>query len=188
VNRLPPELREQAARARLIIFDVDGVLTDGALHLGTDGNEYVSFHVRDGLGFALLHHSGLETAVISGRNSEVVRARLAALGVGLCYLGRNDKGPACQEMLEHFDLAPARAAYVGDDLVDLPAMETVGLSIAVADAHPLVKERADWVTRCGGGRGAAREVCEAILDAQGAWEGTLATYLARGRAAPGATK
>jgi 3-deoxy-D-manno-octulosonate 8-phosphate phosphatase (KDO 8-P phosphatase) len=161
------DILERAAPIRLVIFDVDGVLTDGSLFLGDDGQEYKAFNSRDGHGMVTLQSTGVALAVITGRSSEVVRIRMEGLGVSHVYQGRRDKLPAFDELRGNLGLAPEQIAYVGDDVVDLPVMRRVGLAIAVADAHPLVIEHAHWTTRLGGGRGAAREVCELIMQAQG---------------------
>ena len=159
--------RERARAIELVIFDVDGVLTDGSLFLGDDGQEYKAFNSRDGHGMVMLRDSGITLAVITGRQSEVVRIRMDSLGIEHLYQGRRDKLPAYEALKKAVGLDDARIAYVGDDVVDLPVMRRVGLAIAVADAHPLVIEHAHWTTRLGGGRGAAREVCELIMQAQG---------------------
>lgn len=170
------EIRERASRIRLLIFDVDGVLTDGSLFLGDDGQEYKAFNSRDGHGMVMLQESGVRLAVITGRSSKVVQMRMDSLGISDVYQGYRDKRPAYEELRNRCALSDAQIAYVGDDVVDLPIMRQVGLAIAVADAQILVREEAHWTTRTPGGRGAAREVCELILDAQGHLERTLARY------------
>ena len=171
------DILERAAPIRLVIFDVDGVLTDGSLFLGDDGQEYKAFNSRDGHGMVTLQTTGVALAVITGRSSEVVRIRMESLGVSHVYQGRREKLPAFEELQAHLGLAPEQIAYVGDDVVDLPVMRRVGLAIAVADAHPLVMEHAHWTTRLGGGRGAAREVCELIMQAQGNLERITTDWL-----------
>lgn len=161
------EILRRAAAVRLAVFDVDGVLTDGGLMLGADGSEFKVFHVHDGLGIALLLEAGLEVGVISARPSNVVAARMQALGVRHLALGVDDKSRELRRMLTELDITPEQAAFVGDDLVDLAPMALAGLSIAVADAHPQVRARAHWITGKAGGRGAVREVCELLLTAQG---------------------
>lgn len=167
----------KAERIRLAIFDVDGVLTDGRLILGDDGTEHKAFHVRDGLGLVLMREAGLKVAIISARESRVTAERMAALGIEYVYQGSQDKAQTYSALLNELDLAPADTAYVGDDLVDLPVLSRAGLAVAVADAHPLVRERADFVTAAAGGRGAVREVCELILDAQQRLAPLLTRYL-----------
>lgn len=171
------DILEKAARIRLLIFDVDGVLTDGSLFLGDDGQEYKAFHSRDGHGIKMLLSHGMEVAIITGRTSEVVKHRMANLGVSRLYQGQHDKTVAFQELLAELGLDTEQVAYVGDDVVDLPVMRQVGLAIAVQDAHPLVKKHAHWQTPSGGGRGAARDVCEMLLEAMGKLDEEMAKYL-----------
>jgi 3-deoxy-D-manno-octulosonate 8-phosphate phosphatase (KDO 8-P phosphatase) len=170
------DLIEKASQIRLVIFDVDGVLTDGSLFLGDDGQEYKAFHSRDGHGMKMLQLTGVEIAVITGRRSEVVKHRMANLGVRHLYQGQLDKRPAFEAITAELGIAPDEVAYVGDDVVDLPVMLRVGLAIAVQDAHPEVKRHAHWITPNNGGRGAAREVCEFIMHAQGTLEAELQKY------------
>ncbi|MBK5962851.1 3-deoxy-D-manno-octulosonate 8-phosphate phosphatase [Thiocystis minor] len=170
------DIQERAARIRLVIFDVDGVLTDGSLYLGDDGQEYKAFHSRDGLGMTLLQETGVRLAVITGRTSKVVQLRMENLGISEIYQGYRDKLPAYEELKRRLSLTDDVIAYVGDDVVDLPIMRQVGLAIAVGDAHPRVQQHAHWHTRAGGGQGAAREVCELILDAQGTLERAMSRF------------
>jgi len=167
----------RAAAIRLVIFDVDGVLTDGGLHFDEAGRENKVFHSRDGHGLKMLQNSGVELAVISGRSSAAVTHRMSGLGIRHVYQGQRDKLPAFHDLLQKTAVAPEHTAYVGDDVVDLPVMLLVGLAVAVADAHPLVKQHVHWQTPQSGGRGAVRDVCELILQAQGKldalWEGYL---------------
>jgi len=158
---------DKARAIRLVVFDVDGVLTNGNLILGDNGYEYKVFHVHDGLGLVMLREAGLKIAVISARSAPVVAKRMAALGIDYVYQGQSDKQMALKELMQKLAVSGDETAFVGDDLVDLAAMSLAGLSIAVANALPLVKEHADWVTVKNGGQGAAREVCEMILKAQG---------------------
>jgi 3-deoxy-D-manno-octulosonate 8-phosphate phosphatase (KDO 8-P phosphatase) len=169
-------IRERAAGVRLVIFDVDGVLTDGSLYLGDAGQEYKAFNARDGHGMVMLRETGVQLAVISGRHSAAVSTRMEGLGIAHVYQGRRDKVPAYEELTHMLDLPDQAVSYVGDDVVDLPIMRRVGLAIAVGDAHPLVCRHAHWRTAAGGGRGAAREVCELIMDAQGTLERFMASY------------
>jgi len=171
------DILEKAAQIRLVVFDVDGVLTDGSLFIGDDGQEYKAFHSRDGLGMKMLHRSGVEIGIITARSSEVVRHRMASLDIEHVYQGRLEKRPAFEELVAKLDLTPEQTAYVGDDVVDLPVLRRAGLAIAVADAHPLVKQHAHWQTPHPGGRGAARDVCELIMEAQGTLESQLQRFL-----------
>jgi 3-deoxy-D-manno-octulosonate 8-phosphate phosphatase (KDO 8-P phosphatase) len=163
------DILERAARIRLVIFDVDGVLTDGSLYLGDDGQEYKAFNSRDGHGMVMMQESGVRIGVITGRTSEVVRIRMEGLGVAHLFQGCRDKLPAYEALKRDLALEDVSIAYVGDDLVDLPIMRRVGLAIAVGDAHHLVRGHAHFCTQAHGGRGAAREVCELIMEAQGTW-------------------
>ena len=171
------DIHSKAAAIRLIIFDVDGVLTDGSLFIGDDGQEYKAFHSKDGHGMVMLQQSGVEIAIITGRTSEVVRIRMASLGIERVYQGKREKLPAYEEIKQITGFDDGQIAYVGDDVVDLPVMTRVGFAVAVQDAHPLAKQHAHWVTPSGGGRGAAREVCELIMDAQGTLQSALRPYL-----------
>jgi len=171
------DIREKAASIRLIVFDVDGVLTDGSLYIGDDGQEYKAFNSKDGHGMVMLQHSGVEIAIITGRTSEVVRIRMASLGIERVYQGKREKLPAYEELRRISGYSDEQIAYVGDDVVDLPVMTQVGFAIAVQDAHALTKQHAHWVTPSGGGCGAAREVCELIMDAQGTLQPALQYYL-----------
>jgi 3-deoxy-D-manno-octulosonate 8-phosphate phosphatase (KDO 8-P phosphatase) len=157
----------RAAKVRLVIFDVDGVLTDGRLYFTPDGQEFKSFHVRDGLGLKQLRRTGVETAVISGRYSPAVNLRMEGLGITHVYQGQENKLEAFEALLRLLQLSPHETAYVGDDLPDLPVFRQVGLAVAVADAHAAVREQAHWITTQPGGAGAAREVCDLIMAAQG---------------------
>lgn len=168
---------ERAQRIRLLIFDVDGVLTDGSLFIGAQGEEYKAFHARDGHGMVMLQATGVTLAVITGRTSEVVRVRMDSLGIRHVYQGCPDKLLAYEEIKGTLGLSDSQIAYVGDDWMDLPVMQRVGLAIAVCDAHPVVQGYAHWSTPSGGGRGAAREVCELIMEAQGTLPAQLQSYL-----------
>ncbi|HLA74458.1 MAG TPA: 3-deoxy-manno-octulosonate-8-phosphatase KdsC [Gammaproteobacteria bacterium] len=172
------DILAKAARVKLVVFDVDGVLTDGSLFLSDEGVEYKAFNSRDGHGMKMLmQHTPVEIAIITGRTSGVVRHRMASLGIEHVYQGQLDKLPAFQALIAKLKLSPAQVAYVGDDVVDLPILSRVGLAIAVQDAHPLVKKHAHWQTPNAGGRGAARDVCELMMEAHGVLEAQLQTYL-----------
>lgn len=160
-------LTKKAKLIRLVIFDVDGVLTDGKLFFGPNGEEHKVFYVQDGLGLKLLQQAGIDVAIISSRKSAAVQKRLKDLGVTYVYQGQENKNIAFKKLLTKLKLSPQQVAYAGDDLPDLIVMQQVGLSICVANAHPLLKQYADWQTTATGGLGAAREVCDMILHAQG---------------------
>jgi 3-deoxy-D-manno-octulosonate 8-phosphate phosphatase (KDO 8-P phosphatase) len=167
----------KAAQIRLVVFDVDGVLTDGRLYLGNDGNEFKAFHSRDGHGMKMLLDEGVEIAVISGRSSTAVEQRMADLGIHHVYLGSQDKLAVFETLLKAQTLVAEQVAYVGDDIIDLPVMRRAGLAIAVQDADPFVKRHAHWQTPSSGGCGAARDVCELILEARGRLDKARAKYL-----------
>ena len=171
------DIHEKAAQIKLVIFDVDGVLTDGSLFLGDDGQEYKAFHSKDGHGMVMLQQSGVMIGIITGRTSEVVRKRMESLGIKHVFQGQKDKLPAYEQLKQELSLTNEQVAYVGDDVVDLPVMTKVGLSIAVQDAHALTKEHAHWITPSNGGRGAAREVCEMLMHSQGNLDSALEHYL-----------
>ncbi len=164
---LPTDILERAARIRLAVFDVDGTLTDGRLWYGEDGRETKVFHVHDGLGLKRLQANGVQVALITARISHPVALRAEELDIAHVYQGQRDKRACLLELLDALGLTAEQAAFVGDDLPDLPPMRIVGLAVAVANAHPWVVEQAHWQTRKGGGMGAAREVCDLILHAQG---------------------
>lgn len=162
----PANLRARAARIKLVAFDVDGTLTDGRLWLTEDGREIKVFHAQDGLGLKLLREHGIEVAIISARISHAVELRAEKLGIVHVYQGKSDKLACLRDILDASGLDADAAAYVGDDLPDLPPMRACGLAIAVANARPEVVREAAWQTRAAGGMGAAREVCDFILAAQ----------------------
>ncbi|NII11524.1 HAD family hydrolase [Oleiagrimonas sp. C23AA] len=164
---LNTELAQRAARIRLVAFDVDGTLTDGRLWLGADGNEVKQFHVHDGLGLKRLMANGIEVALITARVSHPVAVRADELGINHVYQGQHDKRACLLDLIDALHLEPAQAAFVGDDLPDLAPMRAAGLAIAVANAHPWLLEHTHHQTRLRGGEGAAREVSDLILEAQG---------------------
>jgi len=166
-----------AKKIKLVIFDVDGVLTDGGLFFGDDGQEYKAFYSRDGLGIKLLQRTGVEVGVITARQSQLVVHRMDNLGIEHLYQGRLDKITAFTEMLDKLGIKPEETAYAGDDVIDLPVMKQVGLAVAVQDAHPFVKKHAHWITEHNGGRGAARDLCELIMEAQGTLDEQLNTFM-----------
>ena len=161
------DILARAKDIKLLIFDVDGVLTDGRIIIGDDGQEYKAFHSRDGHGMKLLQYTGVEIAIITGRTSKTVEHRMNGLGINHVYQGQRIKLPAYQELIEKLAIAPQQCAYVGDDWVDLAIMSRVGLAVAVQDADARVKQHAHWITPSCGGQGAAREVCELSMEAQG---------------------
>jgi 3-deoxy-D-manno-octulosonate 8-phosphate phosphatase (KDO 8-P phosphatase) len=171
------EFIERAKPVKLVIFDVDGVMTDGRLYLSDDGQETKAFNSLDGHGMKMLMRSGVELAIITGRTSRVVEMRAANLGIARLYQGVEDKLAAYLQLLAEMRLDPAATAFMGDDVVDLPPMRRCGLALTVPQAPALVKQHAHYVTTLGGGRGAVREVCEAIMHAQQTFEAQMAQYL-----------
>ncbi|MGR6035085.1 MAG: 3-deoxy-manno-octulosonate-8-phosphatase KdsC [Candidatus Nitrosoglobus sp.] len=167
------EVLTRASAIKLVIFDVDGVLTDGGLYFGNDGQEYKVFHSRDGHGMKMLQHTGVRIGIITGRTSQAVNHRMEGLGIIDVYQGQKIKLPAYEHLLQKLKLQPHEIAYVGDDVMDLAIMQRVGLALTVQDAHPLVKQHAHWITPNVGGRGAARDVCELIMEAQGTLKAQL---------------
>jgi 3-deoxy-D-manno-octulosonate 8-phosphate phosphatase (KDO 8-P phosphatase) len=159
-------LRERAADVRLLVLDVDGVLTDGKLYFDHDGNELKAFDTRDGLGIKALQRFGIEVAVITGRESGAVTHRMAQLQVKHVYQGREDKLSAFLDLLELTGLDAAQVCFAGDDWIDLPLLMRVGLAVSVPDAEERVKEHAHLITKRKGGDGAVREICNLILAAQ----------------------
>lgn len=169
-------IEERARAVRMIVFDVDGVLTDGSLFYGDQGEEYKAFNSRDGHGIKMLRASGVDSGIITGRTSQVVLYRCRNLGIHHVFQGAEDKLAVLHQLLEATGLRAEEIAYMGDDVVDLPVLRRAGLAITVPDAPDEVKARCQVVTRAGAGRGAAREACELIMRAQGTWAAQLALY------------
>lgn len=160
------ELLRRAQAIKLLILDVDGVMTDGRLHYDASGREFKSFHVRDGFGIKRLMEAGVTVAVISGRQSQSAAARMAELGIRHVLLGREDKTAALEQLLAQLGIGADNAACIGDDVPDLPIMSRVALPIAVADCHDAIAAAAAWRTTLPGGAGAVREVCDLLLAAR----------------------
>lgn len=174
---LSPEIIAKIKALKLLILDVDGVLTDGRLFFDQNGVEYKCFHARDGHGMKLLKQSGVEIAVISGRKSNSVAMRMQNLGIEHVFQGHENKREAFQTVIGELNLAPHQVAHMGDDVIDLPIMTQVGFAVAVADANFFVKQHADWCTTTPGGMGAVREVCDLILQVQGNFDSLMQQYL-----------
>lgn len=155
---------------QMVLLDVDGVLTAGEIIYSDNGDQVKIFNVKDGIGIRLLKEAGLQVGIITGRQGKALRHRCLNLGIDLVFDGIKDKTKALEEVTQRTGVAPSAIAYVGDDLPDIPVMKIVGLAVAVADAHELVKECAHFVTKAPGGRGAVREISEAILKAQDRWD------------------
>lgn len=167
----------RAQRVKLMIFDVDGVLTDGGLRYGPDGETIKNFNVLDGHGIKLLQQSGVSAAIISARNSAIVARRAADLGIAVVMQGVHDKRAAFEQVRSELQLTADQCGFMGDDVIDLPVMLRVGFAASVPNGHPEVRARAHFVSEAHGGRGAAREVCDFILHAQGKYEAAMAPYL-----------
>lgn len=158
---------EKLQQLKLVICDVDGVLTDGSLHYDAHGEALKTFHVRDGLGMKMLMDAGIQVAILSGRDSAILRKRIDDLKIPLFFLGKLEKESACFELMRLAGVKPEETAYIGDDSVDLPAFAVCGVAFAVNDAPDYVQSQADFVLKLSGGRGAVREMSDMILKAQG---------------------
>ena len=167
---------KRAARVKLVIFDVDGVLTDGSITYNAEGEATKTFYVLDGLGIQLLNRTGVQTAIISARTSPIVIKRAADLGITHVFQGQHDKRLAFAELLNKTGVTAQACGYIGDDVIDLPLFTRVGFAVTVPSGHPEVQHRAHYVTKNPGGRGAVREVCDMVMRAQGTYEQALAPY------------
>ncbi len=176
---MPLPLATIDARARslkALLFDVDGVLTDGSVHMQNDGSEMKTFHIRDGVAMVWAQRAGLTLGLLSGRTSEATARRAAELGISLVIQGQNDKRASYTQMLGSLQLRDDQVAFMGDDLLDLPVLARVGLSAAPGDAAAEVRGRVHWVSQHPGGRGAARELVEVVLRARGQWDGLVRSF------------
>ena len=171
------EAKHRAARVKLMIFDVDGVLTDGGLIFSADGETLKRFHVHDGMGIRLLQESGVKTAIITARQSPIVARRATDLGIHYVQQGIHNKGDALDRLLAQTGLTADVCGFAGDDIIDLPVLTRVGFAVGVPNGHPEVTARVHYVTQASGGNGAVRNVCDFILRAQGNYERALAAYL-----------
>lgn len=170
----------RAKPIKLLVLDVDGVLTNGQLVIGPEGEAHKCFHAHDGMGISLARKAGIRTAIITGRSSRIVAQRAAELKITDIYQGTDDKGAALRDIMSRAQLRPEQVAYVGDDINDLPALLQAGLACAVANAVPEVQQRAHYISTKTGGCGAVREIIELILKAQGKWEALIDSYLQEG--------
>jgi 3-deoxy-D-manno-octulosonate 8-phosphate phosphatase (KDO 8-P phosphatase) len=170
-------LTQRLAQIKLVIFDVDGVLTDGRLYYDNQGNEFKSFHVLDGHGMKQLQQAGIPIAIITARQSELVTKRMSDLGIRYVFQGARDKLAVFEQLLADLALSAEAVCYVGDDLLDLPIMIRSGLALTVPNAYPSVKSRAHYITQAAGGQGAAREVCDLILKAQDKLDSLIEHYV-----------
>ncbi|MBP7765982.1 MAG: HAD-IIIA family hydrolase [Syntrophaceae bacterium] len=173
---LEKKISEKLAKIKMLILDVDGVMTDGGILMDSDGREMKKFNVRDGHGLVMIQRHGIQVAILTGRTSAVVEHRARDLRISEVYQGALNKKEVLATILEKNRLAPEEIAYMGDDIVDIPVLKMVGFSAAVADALDVVKRSVDFVTVQPGGKGAVREVCEMLLMAQGHWAQVSARY------------
>ena len=169
-------IQARARLVRLLLLDVDGVLTDGSVSLPGAGPEAKSFFIRDGLGIVWAHRAGLSVGLLSGRASDATSRRAAELGISLLIQGHNDKAAAYTQIVTSRQVRDEQVAYMGDDLLDLPVLSRVGLATSPADAVDDVRTRVHWVSRYPGGRGAVRELIELVLRAQGEWDALVRTF------------
>lgn len=183
IETLTTEQKNRFKNIKLLVLDVDGVMTNGGLMLSDDGKEYKVFHAHDGLGMKLLKSTGVELAIITGRTSQVVSQRAESTGVSHLFQGAEDKLSAWKGLLAKTGVAPEACAFMGDDVVDLPPMLQSGLAIAVPDAPPLVLEHAHYISQKAGGAGAVREVCELIMQTQGTFNKTMQPFLTQAKMA-----
>lgn len=174
-----PTVTDKAKAIKLFILDVDGVLTNGVIYYGNDGIEIKGFHLHDGLGIKLLQKTGVTVAIISGKNSEPVKRRLKELNIEHAYLGYDDKLPAYDDLKQKLQLTDNQIGYMGDDLPDLPLLRRAGLAVTVPQAPDIIKQHVDIVTQHKAGKGAVREACELILQAQGQLQSVLESYLTK---------
>lgn len=174
---VPAPVLAAARKIKLALFDVDGVLTDGRLIVGDDGQEYKAFHSRDGHGIKMLMHSGVEVGIITGRTSRVVEHRVRDLDIPHVFQGCENKLETYGTLRARLGLSHDAIAFMGDDVVDLAIMLRVGLAVTVQDGHHLVKRHAHWVTPSPAGRGAARDLCEMLLVAQGTYDAEMARFV-----------
>jgi 3-deoxy-D-manno-octulosonate 8-phosphate phosphatase (KDO 8-P phosphatase) len=170
------DVLNRAKKIKLVVFDVDGVMTDGGITIGDDGQEYKTFNVQDGLGMKLLKNSGVEMAIITGRTSNVVALRAKNLGVTHLYQGVENKLIAFNDLIKKLNLAADEVAFMGDDIVDASPMKRSGLGVTVPAAPESVKQIAQYITTKQGGKGAVRELCELIMKAQNNLEAQIAPY------------
>jgi 3-deoxy-D-manno-octulosonate 8-phosphate phosphatase (KDO 8-P phosphatase) len=170
------EILNKAKKVKILLMDVDGVLTDGRIIFDSDGRELKFFHVRDGHGIKILHKYGIETGIITGRNSKVVDIRAKELGIKMVYQKAWKKKDVIEKIMSEGGFAPEEVAYIGDDIVDIPVFRRVGFRVAVPDASYDVRNEVDYITLSYAGKGAVREVCDLILRAKGLWKEIVDEY------------
>ena len=171
------ELKQRAANIKLLVLDVDGVLTDGKLYFSNSGEELKAFSILDGHGIKILQDSGVKVGIVTGRESSLVARRASELGIELLIQNCSEKKNAVQKLAAELSLTLQQIAFMGDDYPDLPAMRSVGLALTVANAHPVVISHAHWQSDKTGGSGAVREACDLIMQAQDTYAAALAKYL-----------
>lgn len=176
-NKYSENIIAKAKLIRLLICDVDGVLSDGKVYLTNHGDEVKSFNIQDGLGIKLLQRNHIDVAIITGRQSTIVEKRADELGISYLFQGQKNKQTAFDNILNQLKLEKDQVAHIGDDLPDLPLIKQSGLGISVADAYHFVRQQSDWVTATNGGQGAVREVSDLLLFAQDKLSTTLNNYL-----------
>lgn len=177
MQALLPDLQQRAAKIKLLILDVDGVLTDGRIYIRDTGEEIKAFHTLDGHGIKMLAATGVQTAIITGRDAPSVGIRVQQLGIAHYFKGIHDKRAAYAELRKQAGVAEHECAFVGDDVVDLPVMVRCGLPVAVPEAHWFAREHAAYITKSPAGKGAVREVCDLIMQAQGTLQPALDGYI-----------
>ena len=175
-NSMKRSCKQKIARIRVLVFDVDGVLTDGTLFVDEEGRELKVFHTRDGLGLVLAKRAGLKVVFFSGKASPVVLQRARMLGVDRVMQGIRNKGEAFERLIRSMEVSPDEVCYMGDDIIDLPCMRKAGLAVAVSDADESVRQISHWVSSKPGGRGAVRELVETVLKIQGKWDSAVERY------------
>ena len=169
--------RDRARRVRLMVFDVDGIMTDGHLYFTSSGEEMKAFHTLDGHGVKMLRECGIEVALLTARQSQIVARRAAELGITRVIQGASDKRAGFESLLRDCGLTAEQAGYAGDDLLDLPVLLRCGFAATVPQAPEAVRSRVHYISRAGSGKGAVREICEYILSAQGRLDQVIAPYL-----------
>lgn len=177
INNIDTDIIERARNIKLLVLDVDGVLSDGKLYFSNSGEEIKAFNSLDGHGIKVLQKSGVQVAIITGRKSHIVQLRAENLGITLIKQGREDKLAALNELTDDMDISMNQIAHMGDDHPDLPLIRRVGLGMTTANAHWVVKEHSHWQSQLDGGEGAVREACDLLMLAQGTFEASLAPYL-----------
>jgi 3-deoxy-D-manno-octulosonate 8-phosphate phosphatase (KDO 8-P phosphatase) len=170
------DIKDKAKNIKVLVLDIDGVMTDGKMHYTNNGDEFKSFDVTDGLGIILAQKHGLKCAILTAKESNIVAKRAKDLGIEQVYQGYHFKIEVLDDIKKAFDVTAEEICFVGDDIIDIPVLKKIGLSVAVKNARAEVKREVDYITQVAGGYGAVREVCELILNAQGKWEEVLDVY------------